>query len=140
MFDFESLIENYLQQLRGGNAVELRWDADLWLVADASLGAVLAESDNNRLMELVLHRKPVLLLADERQFLQLVSAYDLTLTASLIEGEGMLLEGILGVEDKWLGPNQSAECYLVENRLLFTLIKRLKRPLVAFRLDPEPDR
>ncbi|HEY8398122.1 MAG TPA: hypothetical protein VIK80_09290 [Flavihumibacter sp.] len=139
MSDFEPLIENYLADLRSGKAVEVSWGGQSWLVADASIQAPLQPEVLENLSRRARLRPPVLLMADERQFLELVSAYDLDDTARLERGDCLPMSGLLGIREDWLSADYSAPCSMVQDRLLFTLIKRLRQPLVAFKPEPVPD-
>jgi hypothetical protein len=139
MSDFEQLIENNLAALRAGKAIPVQAGGWYGLVANAAWDAILEPSSKQQLEQLQLAIQPVLFFAEERQLVQFVSAYDLADTEKLEAGEWLEMNGLLGIEEQWLGTMQSALVALVQDQHLFTLIKRLRAPLVGFRLAVPPD-
>lgn len=134
MIEFDQLIEENLTALRAGKAIPVKLDNWYGLIANAAWDAVLEPSSKMELENLHLATKPVLFFGDERQLLQYVSAYDLDDTEKLEAGKWLELDGLLGIAEGWLGARQSAQVAMVQNQLLFTLIRRLRTPLVGFRL------
>jgi len=139
MSDFEQLIENNLAALRAGKAIPVQAGSWYGLVANAAWDAILEPSTKQQLKQFQLAIQPVLFFAEERQLVQFVSAYDLADTEKLEAGEWLEMNGFLGIEEQWLGTMQSAMVAMVQDQHLFTLIKRLRAPLVGFRLAAPPD-
>jgi hypothetical protein len=133
MSDFELLIENYLDALRMGKLVAVNTGNWRGTVANAAWDAVLEPGSLELAEDLLTHSTPVLLFAEERQLVQHISAYDLSDTEKLEAGEQLDMTGILGIADSWLGTRLTAQIALVQDPLLFALIKRLRSPLVGFR-------
>lgn len=134
MVEFDQLIEENITALRAGKAIPVMLDNWYGLIANAAWDAVLEPSSKLELEKLQVAAKPVLFFGDERQLLQYVSAYDLDNTEKLETGKWLELDGLLGIAEEWLGAGQSAQVAMVQNQLLFTLIRRLRTPLVGFRL------
>jgi hypothetical protein len=138
MSDFELLIENYLDALRMGKLVAVNTGNWRGTVANAAWDAVLEPGSLELAEDLLTHSTPVLLFAEERQLVQHISAFDLADTEKLEAGEQLEMTGILGIADSWLGASLSAPIALVQDPILFALIKRLRSPLVGFRQVAPP--
>ncbi len=134
MSDFEQLIENNLAALRAGKAIAVCVENWKGIVANAAWDAVLEPSAQTELENLLATTHPVLFLANERQLVQAISAYDLEATDDLEKGKWLRMEGVLGIADQWLDHRQSAQVALALDPLLFGLIRRLRAPLVGFRI------
>ncbi|WP_290792070.1 hypothetical protein [Flavihumibacter sp. UBA7668] len=134
MIEFDQLIEENLVALRAGKAIPVQLGNWYGLIANAAWDAVLEPSSKLALENLHIATKPVLFFGDERQLLQCVSAYDLDDTEKLEAGKWLELDGLLGIAEEWLGARQSAQVAMVQDQLLFTLIRRLRTPLVGFSL------
>lgn len=133
MSDFEQLIENYLDALRMGKLVYVTADHWTGTIANAAWDVVLEPGSRELAEDLLTHTTPVLLFAEERQLVQHISAYDLADTEKLEAGQQLEMTGILGIADSWLGARGTVHIAIVQDPVLFALIKRLRSPLVGFR-------
>lgn len=139
MSDFEQLIENYLHVLRAGEVLEIPTGQGRFVLFNAAIGAELQLPSLEKIRRFLLSKPIFLLVTDERQLVQMVSAYDLSDTDRLEAGEEMYMQGILGIADDWLGSGQSAKLLWVKDITIFTIIKRLRLPLAGIRLELYPD-
>ncbi|MCG7858892.1 hypothetical protein MD537_18085 [Flavihumibacter sediminis] len=134
MGDFNSDIDNTLICLHGGRLAVIPTEAGLMISADATndlaVHALLNASANNP--------QPVILIADQRDLLQFVSAPDLAVFDFIEElnpASATWFSGILGISEQLLDANRAAPIALVNDTFNYTLIKRFRKPLVVIPVD-----
>lgn len=134
MGDFNSDIDNTLICLHGGRLAVIPTEAGLMLSADATndlaVMALLSVYANAQ--------QPVILIADQRDLLQFVSAPDLAVfdfIEELSPASATWFSGILGISEQLLDANRAAPIALVNDNFNNTLIKRFRKPLVVIPLD-----
>lgn len=134
MADFNSAIETSLHLLAAAQPVVIPTQAGWMLAADATQDAAVQV-----LLQHAPQATPIILLADERDLLQLVAALDLQvfeLYESLAEPAAIIHHGVLGVAGSLLDESGAAPIALVKDEFCFHLLKRFRKPLAAVPLPP----
>ncbi|GAO43447.1 hypothetical protein [Flavihumibacter petaseus] len=129
--DFNETLESALKALSLGDAVALPTAAGILLAVDAG-----NEEAADRLAPGA--RNPVLLLAEERDLLQYISALDLSVADQLREAPpatAFRFSGVLQVADAWLNSDGSIPVALSKDTFSFHLLKRFRRALVLLEAD-----
>ncbi len=130
MGDFNSDIDNTLICLHDGRLAVIPTEAGLMLSADATNDLAVHALLNAS----AINPQPVILIADQRDLLQFVSAPDLAVfdfIEELSPASATWFSGILGISEQLLDANRSAPIALVNDTFNNTLIKRFRKPLVV---------
>lgn len=139
MSGMEQVADNYLAGLRAGKAVETAFQGFPSLLLHAGFAVDFPGETEFLITDLIRQRQPVILLSEERQFLQHVGAFDLSLSEMLEMGDPHYFEGIIGVKEIFLDEQGGGYLQLVPDPFLASLVKRLGAPIAAIRLAVPPD-
>lgn len=139
MSGIEQVTENYLARLRAGDAVETSWQGAAVFLFHAGFATALSGSAQELVDRLLPTTNPVILLAEERQFIQHVGAFDLELSDSLDHGAILHFDGLIGIRDQFVDERGGGFLQLVPDKFLAGLVKRLGAPIAAIRLAAAPD-
>ncbi|ULQ57193.1 Sua5/YciO/YrdC/YwlC family protein [Flavihumibacter rivuli] len=127
--DFSQDLENCLDALRTGGLIGIPTVSGRMVAADATLDDAV-----NALREGSQGEMPVVLLADERDLLQYVSALDLDVFDRFESFElptAIRFEGIIGLADALTGPEGTACIALIADDFCRHLVKRFRKPLAV---------
>ncbi|MBZ5856664.1 Sua5/YciO/YrdC/YwlC family protein [Flavihumibacter profundi] len=141
--DFNEDLEKCLEAMKHGHLVGIPTASGWMLAGDAT---------NDRAMETLLNstpqgietgsgrQVPVVLIADERDLLQYVSALDLAVFDWLdqqVNPVAIWFEGVLGLAENLLDDHGGVAIGLVKEGFAHDLIKRFRRPLAVTPLEVE---
>lgn len=127
--DFSQDLENCLDALRSGGLIGIPTVGGRMVAADATLDEAVNALREGRPGEI-----PVVLLADERDLLQYVSALDLDVFDRFESFElptAIRFDGIVGLADAVTGSEGTACIALIADDFCRHLVKRFRRPLAV---------